>query len=66
MREWLAQEIQDLTKALELRLQDATDFVAAYSAGKISATEVTERRHRYDIRWSDPIYGVHAYKGKYE
>jgi hypothetical protein len=60
MRAWLEQEVRDLTKSLELRVQDATDFVTAYCAGRISGREATARLRKYDTRWGDPISGVNA------
>jgi hypothetical protein len=60
MRAWLEQEVRDLTKSLELRIQDATDFATAYCAGRISGREATARLRRYDSRWGDPISGVYT------
>jgi hypothetical protein len=37
MRSWLTQEVRDLPKALELRVQEASAIVTAYAAGEISA-----------------------------
>jgi hypothetical protein len=61
MRDWLTQEIRDLTKALELRLRDATEFVTSYSLNKITRDEAMKRLGQYDSRWGDPIPGVHAF-----
>ena len=59
MRQWLQQELRDLTKATELRVKDATDFVTAYALGKITAEEAADRLSRYQYRWGDsPIPGV--------
>jgi hypothetical protein len=59
MRQWLQQEIRDLTKATELRVKDATDFVTAYALGKITPEEAEDRLSRYQSRWGDsPIPGV--------
>jgi hypothetical protein len=58
LRDWLRQEIRDLTKATELRLKDATDFVTAYAVGEIDAEEAARRLNRYQSRWGDsPIRG---------
>jgi hypothetical protein len=63
MRQWLEQEVRDLTKATELRLSDATEFVMAYALGKMTATEAMERLTRYGNRWGDsPIPGVYTDK----
>src|ERR1035438_3550884 len=59
MRAWLQQEVRDLTKAFELRLKDATDFVTAYAVGELTPREAKERLGRYQYRWGDsPIPGV--------
>jgi hypothetical protein len=55
---WLAQEVGDLTRALELRMRDATDFVTAYTLGKITATEAMGRYRSYYSRWDEPIPGI--------
>jgi hypothetical protein len=64
MRGWLQQELRDLLKATELRIQDATDFVTAYAAGNISEEQMRERRSVYLDRWGDsPIPGVTTHEG---
>jgi hypothetical protein len=60
MQDWLYQEIRDCTKALDLRLRDATDFVAAYASGKLSAEETASRLFRYRERWGDALCGATA------
>ena len=63
LKDWLAQEIRDSAKAHELRTKEVTEFVAAYSAGNISAEEAVERFRRYDKRWGEALYGVSAFPG---
>jgi hypothetical protein len=63
MRDWLAQEVRDLTKVLALRVRDATEFVTAYARGKITAEEATSRMLRYGSRWGDPLPGVNINEG---
>jgi hypothetical protein len=59
MRDWLRQEIRDLTKAFELRINDATDFVTSYALGEITASDASNRLSAYQHRWGDsPISGV--------
>jgi len=59
MVEWLRQEIRDISKATELRLQDATDFVTAFATGKISEEQLSNRLSIYHDRWGEePIPGV--------
>jgi len=59
MRDWLLQEVRDLTKAVDLRMRDATEFVTAYAVGKITQAEAMDRMSRYELRWGDsPIPGV--------
>ena len=58
MRHWLAQEMRDVIKEMELRLKDATEFATAYISGMIDAKEATARLRRYENRWGDPMRGV--------
>lgn len=59
MRDWLRQEVRDLTKALELRVQDATEFVTSYGLGELTPTEAMDRLMKYTQRWGDsPIPDV--------
>jgi len=51
MREWLDQEVRDLTKSVQLRMQEATEFVISYAVGKITPKEAMDRLARYDARW---------------
>jgi hypothetical protein len=56
---WLRQEIAELSKATELRLAEATDFVTAFAAGQITSDEAQSRLLRYQDRWGEsPIFGV--------
>jgi hypothetical protein len=57
---WLQQEIMDITKASQLRIQDATDYVTAYALGKLTPEQVAERHRQYNDRWPDAIPGVYA------
>jgi hypothetical protein len=59
MQEWLQQELRDLTKAFELRVRDAADFVTAYALGNITVEQAMGRLSKYEDRWGDsPIRGV--------
>lgn len=58
MLNWLKQELRDMSKATELRTQDAVDFVTAFANGQISEKEVTKRLSAYGSRWGDAIPGV--------
>jgi len=58
LREWLAQEVRDVTRASELRLRDATEFVTAYASGKLTPEEADERWWRYQDRWGEALPGV--------
>ena|ERR1700685_1455946 len=61
---WLQQEIRDLSKATELRIKDATDFVTAYALGKITEEEIRQRRMAYLYRWGEePVPGVDVQEG---
>jgi hypothetical protein len=58
-RAWLQQEVRDLKKVSELRIQEATEFVNAFSEGKIKAEQAEERLARYFDRWgNNPLTGV--------
>lgn len=64
MQSWLRREIAELAKATELRLADATDFVTAYAAGRLTAQQAEDRLLRYQDRWGDsPIPGVTLAQG---
>jgi hypothetical protein len=64
MRQWLQQEIRDLSKAVELRMQEATDLVAKYASGKLTREEAMEKWMRYHYRWGEsPIPGVTTREG---
>ena len=59
MAQWLRQEIREICKASELRIQDATDFVTGYLTGQFSEQQMEERRSIYNDRWGDsPLYAV--------
>ena len=58
MRQWLEGELRDLTKALELRVRDATDFVTAYAVGKLTPKKANERFILYSSRWGEAINGM--------
>jgi hypothetical protein len=63
MRQWLQQEIRDLTKAFELRVKDATDFVSAYSQGELTPRQAMDRMTTYQHRWSDALEGAAFQEG---
>ena len=58
MEGWLQREVVDVKRAAELRIKDATAFVAAYSKGCISKEEAEERSYEYSRRWGEPIFGI--------
>lgn len=61
---WLRMEISHLSKAMELRLTEATDFVTAYASGQITIRELIDRMNVYTRRWGDtPVPGVHLHDG---
>jgi hypothetical protein len=53
MRLWLRDEVRHVMKAADLQINDATDFVTAYLAGKLSPEQAEERKSRYDERWGE-------------
>lgn len=63
LQQWLKQELLDSAKAHELRSRDATEFVAAYAEGKLTAEQAQERLAQYDRRWGDALPGAMAIPG---
>lgn len=63
MEGWLQREIADVKKAADLRINDATAFVAAYLQGNISKEQAEERSYQYSRRWGEPIFGVFRSEG---
>jgi hypothetical protein len=64
MTSWLHQETLELTKAMELRMKEATDFVSAFASGRITAQEAENRLQRYQDRWGDSaVPGVTIVEG---
>jgi hypothetical protein len=53
MRWWLGEEVRRVMKAADLQVRDATDFVTAYIAGRLSADEASARMYRYGSRWGE-------------
>jgi len=53
MRLWLRDEVRHVMKAADLQINDATDFVTAYLAGKLSPEQAAARMSRYDERWGE-------------
>ena len=64
MQDWLRQEIRDSAKAHELRIKGATEFVTAYSEGKLTSEQAMEALLRHDLRWGEALYGASAAEGK--
>jgi hypothetical protein len=63
MQGWMRQEIKDATKALELRIREATDFVSEYALGNLTPQEADERWSRYQHRWGEALPGATASEG---
>ncbi len=55
MVQWLQQEVRDLSRAMELRTQEATSFVTDFALGKISEEEMMKRKSIYTARWGDEV-----------
>jgi hypothetical protein len=58
MRAWLKREIEDLSKATELRVAEATGLVESYARCELSQDELEKRIHEYSCRWGEPLPGV--------
>jgi hypothetical protein len=62
MQEWLLQELQDSTKAHELRVTSATEIATAYALGELTPEQAHERFVRHSVRWGEALPGTHAFK----
>lgn len=58
MREWAQREIQNLSKANELRLRELNELVIAYERGRLTAEEADDRQSRYCHRWDEALPGI--------
>jgi len=58
MRSWLRLETKHLSKALELRMKEATEIVTSYAAGEITPQQAGERFWNYSRRWPEALPGV--------
>jgi hypothetical protein len=56
-------EISDASKALELRIREATGFVTAYTFGKLNPKEADERHARFYHRWGESLPGISVSEG---
>jgi hypothetical protein len=64
MVQWLQQELRDVSRAGELRTQEATAFVTDFALGRISEEEMVQRKSIYTARWGDEtIPGVSTEDG---
>lgn len=64
MRNWLHDEVWRVTKAAELQIKDATDFVTAYEAGDLTPEEADQRWGSYLRRWSEsPLEAINPNEG---
>jgi hypothetical protein len=61
MQGWLKDEVRDSAKAHELRTKEATEFVTAYSEGKLTPAEAMDRLVQYDRRWGEALFGTSAF-----
>ena len=64
LQNWLRQEVADSTKALELRLREATALVTDYSQGKITPEEAARKTHAFSRRWGEALPGTSAAPGR--
>lgn len=58
MAKWLRQEVYEITKSAQLRIQDATDFVTGYTTGTLTPEEADRRWLKYSSRWGDNFAGL--------
>lgn len=55
--EWYTHEVEDITRAAQLRIKDATAFVAACANREISLEEVAQQSDAYSSKWGDVFPG---------
>jgi hypothetical protein len=58
MKDALADEIREVMKDAQLRIQEFSALAAAYAAGEITPHEATDRYMEYKDKWGDPLPGV--------
>ena len=55
--EWYTNEVEDVTRAAQLRLRSATKVIADYRRGEISFDEAGERVSAHDLKWGHKMPG---------
>ena len=55
--EWYSDEVTDISRATQLRMQEATRIVADCTKGEISLEEAAKRLNEYDDRWRQVFPG---------
>ena len=60
MQQWLRQEIADSTRALELRVRQAVDFVTAYTSGQTTPEQADQQYWLFQHRWGEALPGTHV------
>ena len=58
MLDWLRQEVGKVMKEADMRTREATELVAAYASGEITAREANKRLDDYGMRWGDALKGI--------
>lgn len=62
--EWYGLEVEDVSKAAQLRIQEATKLIDDLAKGRISLEEASDRVGDYSDRWRDVFYrGVRHVRG---
>jgi hypothetical protein len=62
--EWYSLEVEDVSKAAQLRIQEATKLMDDCARGKISLEEAAEGVYQYSDRWRDVFHrGVRHARG---
>jgi hypothetical protein len=62
--EWLGLEVEDVSKAAQLRLQEATKVVSDCAKGEIDLEQAARRLDAYNDRWRDVFHrGVRHVRG---
>ena len=57
MRKWLTDEMRDRKREQELCEKEATAFVTAYEAGRITPAEANNRYYEHFKRWGEAFKG---------
>jgi hypothetical protein len=62
--EWYTREVEDISRAAQLRIREATKIVTDCTRGEIDLEEAANRiSNPYSRRWGDALYGISDSQG---